>query len=262
MSLVGGADVVGTAEGNTCPVVMPDWRASRRRRPLHVRKHLLGTGRSPAFPRRLALGDATGSRWAHAVDAQTGEVVQGRSTCEADEQRRGTYSGVGGGKGLGQGERWSHGCTPDTVPGSCVRLWLAATDRTQTECRRHGAPTGWSFVPEAGTGCGNAARPGLCGGWAAMPVPTAFAPRANSFAERWVGTVRREALDHLLIFGRRHLTHVMAEFVGHYNEARPHQSLRQRAPCHLKPTLVPVDGRVIRRDRLGGLLHEYCRAAA
>ena len=94
-------------------------------------------------------------------------------------------------------------------------------------------------------------------------IKTPFrAPRANSFAERWVGTVRREALDHLLIFGRRHLTHVMTEFVGHYNEARPHQSLRQRAPCHLKPTLVPVDGRVIRRDRLGGLLHEYCRAAA
>jgi putative transposase len=50
-------------------------------------------------------------------------------------------------------------------------------------------------------------------------------PRANAFAERWVGTVRRECLDHLLIFGRRHLETVLAEFVEHYHEARPHQGL-------------------------------------
>jgi len=85
------------------------------------------------------------------------------------------------------------------------------------------------------------------------------APRANAFAERWVGTVRREALDHHLIFGRRHLEHVMREFVDHYHVARPHQGLEQ-----LPPTPRPVSraGPVMRRDRLGGLLHEYERAAA
>ena len=93
-------------------------------------------------------------------------------------------------------------------------------------------------------------------------IETPFrAPRANSFAERWVGTIRREALDHILIFGRRHLTHVMTEFVEHYNEVRPHQSLRQQAPNHTESRLVPAAGRVVCHDRLGGLLHEYSRAA-
>jgi hypothetical protein len=54
----------------------------------------------------------------------------------------------------------------------------------------------------------------------------------------------------------------MTEFVRHYNGVRPHQSLRQRAPCHFEPAPVPMDGCVVRRDRLGGLLHEYRRAAA
>jgi len=55
-------------------------------------------------------------------------------------------------------------------------------------------------------------------------------PRANSFAERWVKTARNECLDHLLIFGRRHLSHVMTVFTGHYNMNRPHRSLDLRAP--------------------------------
>jgi putative transposase len=86
------------------------------------------------------------------------------------------------------------------------------------------------------------------------------APRANAFAERWVGTVRREALDHLLIFGRRHLEYVLREFVDHYQHARPHQGLGQRAPDASQ--LGEAAGRtVVRRDRLGGLIHEYSRAA-
>ena len=52
-------------------------------------------------------------------------------------------------------------------------------------------------------------------------------PVANSFAERWVGTARREVLDHLLIFGRRHLEAVLKEFLVHYHYARPHQGLGQ-----------------------------------
>ena len=88
------------------------------------------------------------------------------------------------------------------------------------------------------------------------------APRANAFAERWIGTARREVLDHLLIFGCRHLEHVMREFVEHYHAARPHQGLGQRTPRSRPPTAIPNAGPVERRDRLGGVLHEYTRRAA
>ncbi len=87
------------------------------------------------------------------------------------------------------------------------------------------------------------------------------APRANAYAERWVGTARREALDHLLILGRRHLDHVLREFVDHYQRARPHQGLGQLIPEEPAAAKVGASGHVIRRDRLGGLVHEYSRAA-
>jgi transposase InsO family protein len=86
-------------------------------------------------------------------------------------------------------------------------------------------------------------------------------PRANAFAERWVGTARREVLDHLLIFGRRHLERVLIEFIEHYHLARPHQGLDQRRPGAAADDIRVTAGPVERRDRLGGLLHEYHRAA-
>ena len=88
-------------------------------------------------------------------------------------------------------------------------------------------------------------------------------PVANSFAERWVGTAPRECLDHLLIVGRRHLESVLCEFVEHYQEAPPHQGLGQRTPSG-EPVVARVTpaGWIVRRDRLGGLIHEYERAAA
>jgi putative transposase len=92
----------------------------------------------------------------------------------------------------------------------------------------------------------------------------ARAPRANAVAERWVGTARRECLDWLLILGRRHLEQVLREYVVHYNAARPHRTLELRAPLshgHLGRPTRPV-GDVIRRDRLGGLIHEYEPLAA
>jgi putative transposase len=85
------------------------------------------------------------------------------------------------------------------------------------------------------------------------------APVANAYAERWVGTVRRECLDRLLILGRRHLEHVLAEYVEHYNQHRPHRALRQGSPqLHVS---VPVGDRVERRRVLGGLINEYRTAA-
>ena len=87
-------------------------------------------------------------------------------------------------------------------------------------------------------------------------------PRANSFAERWVGTVRRECLDHLLIFARGQLERVLIEFIEHYHRERPHQGLEQRSPCpHEVPCVPGSEVVVVRRDRLGGLIHEYSRTA-
>lgn len=94
------------------------------------------------------------------------------------------------------------------------------------------------------------------------------APKARAHAERWVGTARRECLDRLLILGRRHLQHVLAAYVAHYNEHRPHRALAQRPPLRTPPPsdeqpiaeVIDLD-RVRRRDLLGGLLHEYQLAA-
>jgi putative transposase len=88
------------------------------------------------------------------------------------------------------------------------------------------------------------------------------APRANAYAERWVGTVRRELLDRMLILGCRQLRSVLAEYVDHYNGHRPHRALGQAPPLGpAEPPVIPPAGRVARRDRLGGLIHEYAQVA-
>jgi putative transposase len=88
------------------------------------------------------------------------------------------------------------------------------------------------------------------------------APRANAYAERWVGTVRRELLDRMLILGCRQLRSVLAEYVDHYNRHRPHRALGQTPPLGAGRSAVVVPaGTVARRDRLGGLIHEYAQAA-
>jgi transposase InsO family protein len=89
------------------------------------------------------------------------------------------------------------------------------------------------------------------------------APLANAFAERIVGTLRRECLDRTLLFGRRHLESVLKTYIAHYNGHRPHRSLDMNPPVP-KPPWVTSDAparSVIRRDVLGGLIHEYERAA-
>jgi len=88
------------------------------------------------------------------------------------------------------------------------------------------------------------------------------APRANAIAERVVGTIRRELLDHLLILNRRHAVTVLREFERHYNDHRPHRTLGQAAPLRSLPRRAPtVVDNVRRHDRLGGLIHEYQHVA-
>ena len=88
------------------------------------------------------------------------------------------------------------------------------------------------------------------------------APRANAIAERWVGTVRRELLDRMLIINRRHLMAVLTEYVAHFNDHRPHRALNQAAPLRLlPPPAAPSRLHIRRRDLLGGLIHEYAQVA-
>jgi putative transposase len=85
------------------------------------------------------------------------------------------------------------------------------------------------------------------------------APKAKAHAERWVGSARRECLDRILILSRSHLERVLREYVAHHNNHRPHRALARQTPIS-KPTPIrppPNHARVRRRDRLGGLLHEY-----
>jgi putative transposase len=93
------------------------------------------------------------------------------------------------------------------------------------------------------------------------------APNANAHMERWVGTVRRECLDRLLILGRRQLEHVLRVYVAHYNAGRPHRAIDLRPPdSTIRPPIAaaatPYALQVDRRDLLGGLIHEYELAAA
>jgi transposase InsO family protein len=90
------------------------------------------------------------------------------------------------------------------------------------------------------------------------------APKANAFAERFVRTARGQCLDWLLIANRRHLEHVLRVFAQHYNTHRPHRSLKLGPPepsaRQIHAISLPT-ARIERRDRLGGLIHEYRHAA-
>ena len=88
------------------------------------------------------------------------------------------------------------------------------------------------------------------------------APRANAIAERFVGTVRREFLDRLLILNQQHAAAVLREFERHYNDHRPHRALGQAAPSRPLPRRAPTEiHKIQRHDRLGGLVHEYQQVA-
>jgi transposase InsO family protein len=90
------------------------------------------------------------------------------------------------------------------------------------------------------------------------------APRANAYAERWVRTVRAECLDWTLIWNRQHLQRVLTRYVEHYNTGRPHRGIDLDVPVPAPVATLaalPVASRVERIDVLGGLIHEYHRAA-
>jgi hypothetical protein len=84
-------------------------------------------------------------------------------------------------------------------------------------------------------------------------------PRANAYAERWVRTARQECLDLTLVVSRRHLERILRRYVRHYNAARPHRGLSLMMPiARSEPN---VDAVVRRHSVLGGIIHEYERAA-
>ena len=88
------------------------------------------------------------------------------------------------------------------------------------------------------------------------------APRANAIAERFVGSIRRELLDRILIINQRDASVVLRQYERHYNSHRPHRALGQAAPLRPLPHRTTTEIHdVRRRDRLGGLLHEYRQVA-
>ncbi len=89
------------------------------------------------------------------------------------------------------------------------------------------------------------------------------APRANAYCERFWGSLRRECLDCLFIFGERHLRHCVQEYVHYYHHVRPHQGLAQAIPMPLPPPALPCsDGEIISRPVLHCLHHDYQRRVA
>jgi transposase InsO family protein len=87
-----------------------------------------------------------------------------------------------------------------------------------------------------------------------------IAPRSpwqNGCAERLIGSIRRDCLDHVLVFGERHLLHLLKSYQIYYNEARTHLSLQKDAPV---PRVVQTVGQMLAMPILGGLHHQYMRA--
>jgi putative transposase len=86
-------------------------------------------------------------------------------------------------------------------------------------------------------------------------------PRANAYAERFVGTARTDVTDHMLTLGQRHLRRTLSEYARHYNGRRPHRALQLRPPRSDRPVIDLTHERTRRPPVLGGLITEYERAA-
>jgi transposase InsO family protein len=81
-------------------------------------------------------------------------------------------------------------------------------------------------------------------------------PWQNGYAERLIGSIRRECIDHIIVIGERHLRHILLSYMNYYNEARAHLSLNKDAP---EPRAVERAGHTLCRPVLGGLHHQYFR---
>ncbi len=89
------------------------------------------------------------------------------------------------------------------------------------------------------------------------------APRANAICERFVGSLRRECLDHMLVIGELQLSRVLQEYVSYFNAVRPHQGIAQHIPApRVPPPGTPKTRRVTASPVLNGLHHDYRWAAA
>jgi transposase InsO family protein len=87
--------------------------------------------------------------------------------------------------------------------------------------------------------------------------PTApRSPWQNGYCERAIGSIRRECLDHVVVFGERHLHHLLRSYATYYNSARTHLSVNKDAPS---PRTVHAVGRILPTPFLGGLHHLYVR---
>jgi putative transposase len=87
-------------------------------------------------------------------------------------------------------------------------------------------------------------------------------PRANAIADRWIARARRECPDRMLITGERHLRLILNEYIDHDNQHPPHRALQPSPPAgRPHPPAPGTNVRVLRRDRLGGLIREYAQAA-
>jgi transposase InsO family protein len=85
-------------------------------------------------------------------------------------------------------------------------------------------------------------------------------PWQNGYAERWIGTLRRELLDHAIVLGERHMLRLFRQYVAYYNEDRPHMSLGRDVPLS-RAVQPPSRGTVVALPRVGGLHRRYSRAA-
>jgi putative transposase len=86
-------------------------------------------------------------------------------------------------------------------------------------------------------------------------------PWQNPFAERLIGSIRRECLNHVLVLGDRHLRRILTRYLAYYHQARTHLALDKDAP-DLRPIELPVTGKIVQLPEVGGLHHRYVRQAA
>ena len=96
------------------------------------------------------------------------------------------------------------------------------------------------------------------------------APNLNAYIERWIQSLKQEALNHFIVFGKKHFDHIVSEYVAYYHKCRPHQglgnqllSLPRGRPDDEDDEALPLDPATIRCEhRLGGILKHYYREAA